>query len=282
VLTIEHNRNRRTGRQKGTPTEGLVHEVDSSIKETGKHQTVGQVWTSYLTRYPDPQANFKTAKQLCRKDDLSYVFPLLSSCLFHDLPLTIFSDAPNPNIAHKLKPVNVAFKMIERTVNSANDERFYAYRDAVAELSDDQILLLSDCSDVYIKRDPFEYLDQAPGLVIGEDIEGTPLIAQNQYLMTKYKAIAAKGLLRQSDIEVVNRGFLVNAGVIGGRVKYLKELLAVTCAYLEKWRCLDENLNMPAVNLAVNQMAFPVWVGKPFTSGFKQFEIESSYYVVHK
>jgi predicted O-linked N-acetylglucosamine transferase (SPINDLY family) len=242
----------------------------------------GTVWSSYLTQFPDPQSAFKTPTQKCRRDDISYVFPIAASCHFHGLPLTIFTDEPNLSVQGYLDDKKIVLELVDRTISSANDERFFIYRERIRALNDDELVLITDCSDVYFKRNPFEYLANVPGLIFGEDIEATPIIGQNSYLVDKYNELMQEGLLTKSDVDIVQGGFLVNAGVFGGKVKLVKPLLEAICGYLEKWAHLDRNFNMPAVNLAANRMNCPVWVGKPFTSGFKKFEVDSSYYVVHK
>lgn len=245
-------------------------------------QIVGTVWSTYLTKYPDPQREFKSPSQICRKDDISYILPIASSCHFFDLPLRIFIDEPNSSVLKFLEGKNISLAEINRTVVSSNDERFFIYREQISHLDDDELILFADCSDVYFKRNPFDYLAKAPGIVFGEDVENTPMIGQNKYLVDKYRELARERQLSKSDISLIQTGFLVNAGVIGGKVKWLKQFLDFTCDYLVKWSHLEKNFNMPAVNLAANKLTFPVWVGKPFTSGFKKFEIDSAYYVVHK
>lgn len=241
-----------------------------------------QVWSSYLTLEPDPQQKFKNPVEICRRDDISYVFPIASSCLFHSIPLRLFVDEENASLRSFLRSQNIKFIDIKRNFKSSNDERFAVYNSAIKYLHDDQILILCDCSDVFLKRNPFDYFDKFDGIVIGEDLEETPFIKQNKNLIDDYKKISRQKLMGRKEIQIINQGFMANAGVIGGRVKYLRPLLEMVSNYLYQWKELNLNLNMAAVNLAINQMDCSIRVGKPFTSGFKKFEIDSSYYVVHK
>lgn len=253
-----------------------------SEKHSQLPENHGWVWTSYFTDVPDAELLQRPPYQRCEKGDVSYLFTIASSCYYHKLPLKVFVDEKHLEIEAKLKEKGFHVQATERNVRSAKDQRFFSYLKAISQLKDDDLLIIVDCSDVLIKRDPFPYLAKIPGLIFGEDIQETPAIVQNKPIVEKFKLLLANKMLTPKDIDIVNKGFLVNGGVLAGRVCHIKICLQMICSYLSAWQGLSQTLYMPAINLVANQIELPVWVGKPFSSSFKSSELSSSYYVVHR
>jgi hypothetical protein len=229
----------------------------------------GWVWTSCFSDAPDPELRQKSPHQKCDEDEVTYFFNVASSCYYHGLPLKVFVDEKHLKPKKRLNEKGFHIETSERNIKSAKDQSFFSYLKAISQLNDDDLLLVVDCSNVLIKRDPFPFLSNAPGLVLGEDINAPPAMAQNKPLVEKFKLLAANKMLSPRDIDTVNRGFLVNGDVIAGRACHIKICLELVCSYLTAWQSLSETLYMPAINLVANQIDLPVWVGEPFSSIFQ-------------
>jgi hypothetical protein len=239
------------------------------------------VLTSYFTSSPDPQRTDQSGRQLHTvTDSFDYIYPWYVSMCHANLVGIIFHDSLSESFVNKFSTPNICFCKVKLGNYSVNDERFLVYN-SFLEKNEFSKVLMTDVSDVFIKRDPFPLFAEANTLYIGSDDPTSSTIQSNSWALTKSAIMAKEG---KGKIDL-NHDFLkmklMNAGVIGGQYGLVRIFLNVLSSVI---KTLDSqaNNNMMAVHYVAYKLGLRTSIGYPLTSTFKRFEINSDAYIVHK
>lgn len=161
---------------------------------------------------------------------------------------------------------------------SPNDQRFFAWRDLLRNLSPDRVFL-TDISDVRVASNPFLALERTGArLVIGDEVYPPPagaVIRRHPWLMQKIRdtrkggSSAIYSFFRRHQFDLPT----LNAGVIGGCAADVRELLERFVRIRRRIGRPDLNLNMPIVNYSVHRFFRGRFHhGAPVTSVFKGYQ----------
>ena len=93
------------------------------------------------------------------KDNFEYIKPLYQTCLNQKIHLIIFHDSLSADFINKYQTEQIIFRKTElsRTGFSINDERYCIYYKYLLD-NPYQYVLTSDVSDVYINKNPFDFM----------------------------------------------------------------------------------------------------------------------------
>jgi hypothetical protein len=230
--------------------------------------------TSYFFSKPNPQSG-----KFVAGDSIEYIFPWISSVCFNKLQGIIIHDGLSDEFVNKHASNNVVFYKYQVGALSLNDERYVAV-DEILRSYHFRRVLITDGSDLFIKKNPFEFMKDPTLLYFGSDMPSCELVRDNPWCMRKLQQLAAI----KSDMIDLEESFLrfkyVNAGVIGGwyeKMKAFVEGLALGLSGLN-----DGNHNMMFMNYLLWKYGIPHFSGPPLTSPFKKYELDGNYYIVHK
>ncbi len=236
------------------------------------------IFTTYFTSKPNPQPNEAGVHVHTPKDQFAYIFPWYASVSHLGLNAVVIHDGLSAEFISKYETDKIQFVHYLPQKYSLNDERFFALEEI---LDHNQLgkVLLTDGSDVLVKKNPFDFMSDPALLYFGTDEEKRPHIRDNPWCLTKLR------LLQQGKAVALDETVLdfqyINAGVYGGSYANIKEFnQALTLLF----RSLDNNNNnnMMAINYLLWKFAIPHFKGRPFTSRFKRYEMHGDYYIVHK
>ena len=217
---------------------------------TGGQHDVGNdrisVWSSYFNALPDPQRGISWPP-----NDFSLISNWYNSIrLFGVTGLIFYDRLSNEFVEHYTTP-SIAFEKCNVHKWSINDFRFQAYFDAISTLNSNDILFLTDISDVeLINPRIFKEIDDS-SLYIGKDMFETPKIKNNTWMIQKTKTFLNEARSFNFDKNFWNAE-LYNAGVIGGKVSVMRDFLTDVLDILNK-QVGVKNHNMFAVNYAIHK-----------------------------
>ena len=246
------------------------------------HSTSDVVLTCYFTLKRDPQAGASpNHKDYVNKNSFDYIYPWYLTMKDQGLYGIIFYDKLNEEFIEKYQTDKIKFVRVQLGPYSTNDERFYIYK---KYLENSQCkykkVLMTDVSDVFIKRNPFDLIEK-DDLYIGEDMPQTPLLGNNPWCVNKANQLISEGkgnLIIEQDFAKVK---LLNAGVIGGKVREIKRFLTAMCTVFDILESKNNN-NMMTMHYVLYKNNFAVTSGYPLTSKFKQYEYNTEAYIIHK
>jgi hypothetical protein len=239
------------------------------------------VLTSYFTSRPDPQRTNQSGQQHhTLTDSFDYIYPWYVSMRHANLVGIIFHDSLSESFISKFSTPNIYFCKVKLGNYSVNDERFLIYNSFLGKNEFSKVLM-TDISDVFIKRNPFPLFSEAHTLYLGSDDPTSSTIQSNSWALTKSAIMAKEG---KGQINLNHNFFnmkLMNAGVIGGHYGLVRIFLTALSSLL---KTLDSqtNNNMMAVHYVTHKLGLRTKIGYPLTSTFKRFEINSDAYIVHK
>ena len=238
------------------------------------------IFTSYFSSKNNPQPNADGIFSAVPSNNISYVFPWYATICHLNLNGVIIHDGLSEAFISQYSRENIQF--IYHPVNkySLNDERFIALKN-ILERNTLRKALLTDGSDLIIKRNPFEFMNNAGTLYCGSDELTKPRVRDNPWCVNKL----IKFMENSTPEIVVSESFLnfeyVNAGVVGGSFNIIKNVCTVLTNIFDILNSEDNN-NMIALNYLLWKYDVPHFKGLPFTSPFKKFELYGDYYIVHK
>ncbi|MFY9255410.1 MAG: hypothetical protein WAO83_18305 [Fuerstiella sp.] len=230
----------------------------------------GAVVTVMMTRKPDPQRGTPIAG-----DYLEYISPWwttinkvgLHGIILHDgLPADFIADATTDC---------VSFQKCELGNFPILHQRHFAVRDYLQQ-SEHEFVLVTDVSDVAIKRDPFELIAANADncrLFIGSE-EKT--IARNKCL--RNELAGQYGEVRFSDRPVVN------PGILGGRRQQVIDFLNLLTAEIEELgdRLLASDMSIINQVFHSHYDLSEVFTGSPLHSRFRKWDYNTPAAVMHK
>lgn len=170
---------------------------------------------------------------------------------------------------------------------STNDARFYVYRDYILAHRSIKRVLLTDASDVYFQRNPFELMAhlQDSKLFVGTDIDMFHSMEVIGWLAPRLlSCFGSSSLSPGSDIHAILKlSNVYNAGVLGGHKAMLENVLDRICDVLDSTPPAV-NCNMAAVNYVIHRwFDSKVYTGFPLTSRFMRYQqAPRGVYIVHK
>jgi hypothetical protein len=241
------------------------------------------VLTSYFRSRPDPQRKKPNGDELfVDSDSFDYIYPWYVSMSHAGLHGIIFHDGLSEEFVSRYTTDKIRFLRVTLGGFSTNDERFLIYLYYLEKAQGHEKILMTDVSDVFIKRDPFFMMDgDEDGLWVGQDRAATPTVSSSPWAVNKANAMfqQARGALPAGpDFGAMP---LMNAGVVGGtRGAVLKLLRGFSLVFNQIGNA--NNHNMMALHYVVYRQKMKVRMGYPLTSGFKQYEFNTGACIVHK
>jgi len=222
----------------------------SDYRENSVRTSGGIILTTYFVSQQDPQR-----KSFIQSDDYSYIQPLYESAQQHGIPLLIFHDSLSSSFIEQYTTHLIQFHKVElRSTISMNDERFLFYQDYVRKnnLSEKfKYIILSDVSDVVFYRNPFDEFDKQQEIRKMEKSETCKLWVLNEQarLMEMLPAMKDCYSIRSNFVNMNfdSRSIIYNAGVMGGPVNEMLNLMDAIIRELTRMDRGKSNCNMAAL-----------------------------------
>ena len=233
----------------------LPKRAESNLMTNSLHQNTSildsqaekiHIWSSYFTTRNDPQRNFNW-----EADNFSIISGWYNSIRVcpENVQAKIFNDSCSDEFKNQFVNEQIGFISVEKLEWSTNDSRFLEYFRALRNIPDNEIVFLTDISDVEVIN-PKHFKKIRPGfLYLGKDLSSTPTIRQNGWMMNKIKSYIEEAKFYNFDQKFFDAP-LYNAGIIGGYAKDLRVLLKNMLAILRKQTGFN-NYNMFALNYSV-------------------------------
>lgn len=238
------------------------------------------IFTTYFFSKQNPQPNRAGDNLFAPKNSISYIFPWYVSVRHLGLNAVVIHDGLSDEFIAEHESDNLQFIYHEPDRYSLNDERYIALQ-KILEQNELRRVLMTDGSDLLIKKNPFEFIADSGKMYFGSDMARTPRIRDNAWCLNKMTALmeASQGKIS------VDESFLdfeyINAGVYGGSYANVKSFTEGLVSLFEVINN-DKNNNMMAINYLLWKFKIPYFKGQPLTSKFKEFEMHGDYYIVHK
>lgn len=236
------------------------------------------IFTTYFSSKPNPQFEGGAEYLFAPKNQISYFFAWYVSVLYLKLNAVVIHDGLSPEFVARHECNTLQFVEYTPQRYSLNDERYFAL-DRILEQNRLGKVLLTDGSDLMIKKNPFEFMNDRTLLYFGTDDPNFPRIRDNDWCVRKLASLQNNKsvFLEESILDFE----YVNAGVFGGDYIQVKEF---TKALILLFECLNnnDNNNMMAINYLLWKFGINHFKGQPFTSHFKKYELAGDYFIVHK
>lgn len=233
------------------------------------------IFTSYFTSKSNPQAN-----NFAPSNNISYIYTWYSSVITLGLNGVIIHDGLSSEFINKYSRENIEFYYYNPIKYSLNDERYFALQE-IFETNKFNKVLLTDGSDLIIKRNPFDFFTDQNLLYFGTDMDATPSIKDNVWCLNKLNnLLSIKPNLVQIDNDFLEFSY-INAGVYGGTYNLVKEFNSLLVNFLLELNSTSNN-NMMAINYLLWKAKLDFFKGPPLTSPFKKYELHGDYIIIHK
>ncbi len=266
-----------------------------------EHHSGDCVWqevvvTCYFTGKPDPQTGEKRNKAA-----FEYIQPWYESMERLGIRGIILHDGLEDAFIEKYQTELLQFRKCVLGNYSIFEERWLLYHIFIKQLPQLKTAVFSDSNDVYITSNPFVFFNDPNRIYVGRD--NANRIKDSEWL---YQEISE--YLKESNSKVPKSyayQWVFNAGVVGG---FRKNLYFLTTKMVEKIFMAHSQYHkdMSLLNLVIHEHFYPklslyqyerrivdtkddqracseiIYTGYPFNSGFKEYDIESSAYFIHK
>jgi hypothetical protein len=238
------------------------------------------VFTTYFSSKDNPQKSASGSYNRAPKNNISYIYAWYVSVMHLGLNGVIIHDGLSDDFVNKYTCPNLIFIKYELGGLSINDERYFALFE-ILKNNNFKKVMITDGSDVFFKKNPFEFIDDMSILYFGSDIDETPRIKNNIWCLSKASDLQKKsGQIMKIDESFLDFEF-VNAGVVGGSYEKVKLFMEKLVFFLSSIND-GGNHNMMAINYLLWKYQTPYFKGAPFTSPFKKYELHGDYFIVHK
>lgn len=238
------------------------------------------IFTTYFTSKQNPQPDAKGNFSQVSPNEISYIYPWYISTKFLGLNSVVIHDRLSDEFVETYSHDKLQFIRYEPGPYSLNDERYFALEKILDQNRFNKVLL-TDGSDVLIKKNPFEFFSDPNIIYFGSDEPNLPTIRDNPWCISKLNNIIAANIgMIEVDNSVLDFNY-VNAGVFGGDyllVSRFNKLLTKMLSLLNN----DKNNNMMMINYLLWKFNIPHFKGQPLTSRFKLHELDGDYFIVHK
>jgi hypothetical protein len=240
------------------------------------------VFTTYLTHQIDPQRGFNYPKNY-----ETIFYPLMIGCIQNNITLFIFHDNVGAGIINNITRFNKNIKFIQVELNNSNmsnnDYRFKIYLDNLHLVNKEFThILFSDAGDVFISKNPLEYMKQNEDKLIICDEKNTPIKYFNQHYNRQLLAIHHStefdigSYLRMNTLPL-------NAGMWGGNIIFIRNILKLYVKSLEKISSKYPHINCNNILLNVLCKSKKYITDSSIFSPFKQYLLSSpDYFIFHK
>ena len=268
------------------------------------------VMTTYFTKQDNPQKNYlsihsnpNSIVNNVEPNDHNIVKPLFDSVRKNNVKLVVFHDELSEDYINYYP--NITFIKINKLKTNSIDSRWEIYLQYLYNINIKYAFMV-DCFDVTLTKNPFKLFDIfGERLFVGRDIANS--IKDLDWNLSRLPRIFEHTTYLDPEkytSYLLNSPFY-NAGLIGGNRQILINTLRFICNIIDKVKCDDfcdmEVLNYTLFRLYSNSFNYRenkssvlntkndldsqndiVFTGYPFNSAFKQFEMNSDAYFIHK
>ena len=202
------------------------------------------IFSTYFCGRPDPQRNV-----FVQNDAYDYIKPLYESVYKLGLNCIIFHDGLSNDFVEQYSTSSIKFVQVKLGNLSLNDERYFLYYEYILRFGQHFTqVIMSDISDVVVRKDPFPLLSDHPRLLF----TGRSNISLIKHNFVNYQRI--RKLEEDTGIEVPSNYYnmrIFNAGTIGGSKNVVVYLLRQMIGYFLRYDT-DRNHNMTVFNLCID------------------------------
>jgi hypothetical protein len=245
------------------------------------------ILTSYFSvkKHPnDPNDSWVIGREAdgrVSQNDFKYIEPWYNSINKLGLEGRIFYDNLSDEFVQKYSTDKIKFVRVETSQYSNLDWRWFCYRNYLEENKFDNVFL-TDGSDVAVVKNPSKII------LDYNDID--LFVCKDSIKLSQFPYIQVH---QQANWENLgwflicqNNADLINMGVVGGTYNNILEFLNKFC----ETRIRLGNPDFGSADMWVGQYVFRhllsdknIMIGEPFTSNFKQYEIDrKDVYFIHK
>jgi len=233
------------------------------------------IFTTYFTSKRNPQAN-----NFAPSNNISYIYTWYASIVTLGLNGVIIHDGLSDEFIKNYSRDNIVFYYYNPKKYSLNDERYFALNEILTDNKFNKVLL-TDGSDLIIKKNPFEFFTDENLLYFGTDIDAAPSIKDNAWCLNKLQSLlSTKPNLVQIEMSFLDFNY-INAGVYGGSYNLVREFNLLLVNFMLELNSSSNN-NMMAINYLLWKAKLDFFKGPPLTSPFKQYELHGDYIIIHK
>jgi hypothetical protein len=195
----------------------------------------------------------------------------------------IFHDELTDSFVKKYTTENISFEKTFLGDLSTNDERFFIYYEYLKNNKYENVFL-TDLSDVWFKKDPFEIIDDKYKLWVGSEQEK---IDEKKWIVRRFEKIYGKLFAEMM------KGILYNAGIIGGSYSNIFKFLGAMTNQMNNLKANKKDILEKYHDISFNMAAFnkvlykqynksEIFTGEPLHSPFKSYLKGGDYYIFHK
>jgi hypothetical protein len=236
------------------------------------------IFTTFFSSKPNPHFENGLGIEFAPRNLISYIFGWYVSVLYLKLNAVVIHDGLSSEFIREHETDTLQFVEYLPQRYSLNDERYFAL-DRILQENRLGKVLMTDGSDLIIKKNPFEFITDKDLLYFGSDETSKPLIRDNPWCINKLASLQEnKAIALEPSILDFH---YINAGVFGGTYVQVREF---TRALVLLFECLDNNNNnnMMAINYMLWKFGIRHFKGQPLTSPFKKYDLQGDYYIIHK
>jgi hypothetical protein len=234
----------------------------------------GKLVVSYLNFHPDPQAGRGVPS-----NSMPYLNPWYNTTRSLGLPAIVLHDNLSEKFIEAHQTDRIRFLEVTPGPYSPNDYRWCLYNMLIQECcSDVDYVLFTDCSDVSVRKDPFEIINDPQQLYIGSE---ACKIRDSGWIQGRF---AECNNAEISEVAVqIGDELLLNCGIVGGHVKTMQFFMKwVSSMYRRVNPGPRLYLDMPVINfVAYKYFKDHIVTGAPLLNRFKGND-RSDTYLWHK
>lgn len=254
------------------------------------------VVTCYFTLKPDPQTGFSR-----NSADFKYIQPWYDSLLKTGANGIILHDGLEAEFIARYQTPTIQFRYCEMGNYSIFEERWLLYHLFLRQLPQLEKVFFTDSNDVYITKNPFQFITKESALYVGRD-------NANRIKDSGWLEAERLKFLEESNYSLAKTfeyQWVYNAGVTGGSYRVMLFLTNEMSKLIFK-ASSNHHKDMTLINIVIHEHFYPrlsnknwnqklvvsemdsvsshenLITGFPFNSGFKDFDFNSSAYFIHK
>lgn len=263
-------------------------ENDLNLKEV--------IVTCYFTLKPDPQTGYSR-----NAAEFKYIQPWYDSMFKIGAHGIILHDGLEQAFIDRYETTQLQFRYCEMGNYSIFEERWLLYYLFLQQLPQLEKVFFTDSNDVYITKNPFAFITNETALYVGRD--NANRIKDSGWLKDE-----CLKFLEESNYQLAKTyefQWVYNAGVTGGSYAIMR-FLTHEMSKLILLASSNHHKDMTLLNIVIHEHFYPLlstenWsqqlvdtqndslashstliTGYPFNSGFKDLDIDSNAYFIHK
>jgi hypothetical protein len=241
----------------------------------------GKLVVSYLNYHNDPQT-----KRGVGSNNIQYLNPWYNTVRALGLPAIVLHDNLSEKFITAHQTDRIRFVEVLPIPYSPNDSRWCLYNMIIQECcSDVDYVLFTDCSDVTVRKDPFEFIEDVGKLYIGSEARiwgrKSDKIKDNGWINARLKECNNAEIMEFS--KKMQDKLLLNCGIVGGHVKTMQFFLKRVSSMM---RGINPRPDLCLDMAVTNYVAYKYFDGKivtgaPLHNRFKDND-RSDTYLWHK